>query len=319
MGIAASARVWRLVAPAFSAELVRQSGGQPPGVLHHYSTLQGLLGIVDSGGLFLSDARFVNDASEGSYGRDVFLSRLKACAGKKAILGAPEVFENTLRAYERRDDGAWNQYQLDHSYVASFCTDGDLLSQWRAYAASAGAGCSIGFRTEDLVGRAAISTNAKDTGPSNTGQLSLQRVIYQQGEQEVFVDALLSRILEAAAADHHPSRWRYLADIIVASLVPAVVSRLKHPAFADEKEWRLVWRARPGLRFRVDRRGLVPYLLCRFSDDSHSHWGLPPIAEIRIGPSDSARLTKTAVVELLRARGFPEETAVLQSTIPLRP
>ncbi len=43
---------------------------QPPQRLHHYTTLNGLLGITASHSLWASDVRYMNDASELSYAAD---------------------------------------------------------------------------------------------------------------------------------------------------------------------------------------------------------------------------------------------------------
>lgn len=41
---------------------------EPPGVLYHYTTVAGFLGILESGSFRATDARFLNDSSELEFG-----------------------------------------------------------------------------------------------------------------------------------------------------------------------------------------------------------------------------------------------------------
>jgi len=49
----------------------------PPDVLYHYTTPAGVLGIIESGSIYLSDALFLNDQSELLYGRELVAEALR--------------------------------------------------------------------------------------------------------------------------------------------------------------------------------------------------------------------------------------------------
>jgi hypothetical protein len=60
----------------FLSNATKETSGPPPGTIFHYTTYRGLQGIIGDGGIFLTDARFLNDASELQYGRDLTLNNL---------------------------------------------------------------------------------------------------------------------------------------------------------------------------------------------------------------------------------------------------
>src|SRR5438045_2830962 len=131
MGVHSAMRFSTSVEKLVAEELARLHS-DAPALLYHYTSQEGLLGIIQSSGLFLSDARFVNDASEISYGRDVFVDRLRRYIGGSADTRGKTVWKHFTEASRARLEKQW-EWSFDHFYVASFCTEGNLLSQWRAY------------------------------------------------------------------------------------------------------------------------------------------------------------------------------------------
>ena len=101
---------------------------RPPKQLHHYTGPSGLLGIIDSRSLFLSDASFLNDQSEIIYARDLIATVLAELA---SAADGPQ--GRLLQATSRRFLVASKATAALRYYVACFCEDGNLLSQWRAY------------------------------------------------------------------------------------------------------------------------------------------------------------------------------------------
>jgi hypothetical protein len=106
----------RLFEP-LNAEWVSFHDRRPP-TLYHYTTAQGLLGIMESNKLWATNVRFLNDPSEIDYA---------ICIIRESLGSAP------LPANFRDQVN----YRLDESeaearvYVCCFCVEGDLLSQWR--------------------------------------------------------------------------------------------------------------------------------------------------------------------------------------------
>src|SRR5690349_1749557 len=64
------------LALALGVEIESLSGALPAH-FYHYTDLAGLVGIVDEGGIFLSDARFLNDSSELDFGRQAIVDAVR--------------------------------------------------------------------------------------------------------------------------------------------------------------------------------------------------------------------------------------------------
>jgi hypothetical protein len=54
-----------------------QSNLQPPAILYQYTDATGLMGILQSGAVWATDARFLNDAAELEYFRPTLPARFR--------------------------------------------------------------------------------------------------------------------------------------------------------------------------------------------------------------------------------------------------
>lgn len=193
----------------------------PPRILWHYTGTAGLEGIVSSGKFWASHVRYLNDASEFDYGRALI----------EEVLNQQGEKNPALAEMMRRDAGFGNP--IEHGpepFVVCFCEDGDLLSQWRGYGAGGGAH-SLGLRTEAVV-------------PLLPRQhTELRQVVYDRSTQLDLVNATVSAWLEAIEPDLvENSNPPIPLEAIFALRVALLEHHLcfKNPAFAEEKEWRLI-------------------------------------------------------------------------------
>src|SRR5579863_7496945 len=110
----------------------------PDASLFHYTTADGLKGIIEDNCLHASSAYFLNDSSEIDYGYrvldGVFEEFEKHRPSWPSILTVRLVRE--LR--QMFSSEAARVKRMKSIYVACFCEDGNLLSQWRAYGQSGG-------------------------------------------------------------------------------------------------------------------------------------------------------------------------------------
>ncbi len=114
--------------------------GQVPERLYHYTTINGLMGILPNSSIWASDARFMNDSSELSYATDLIVRVVDEELEKVADPALKELFE-LRRGFTAIFDFGYEP----RPFIACFCEDGDLLSQWRGYARGQ-AGISLGLR-----------------------------------------------------------------------------------------------------------------------------------------------------------------------------
>ena len=142
--------------------------------LFHYTSHESLIKIIESGQLYATGIRYLNDATEGRYTEDLFAKYINDYINnfdekaKDWFLWLKEILsgENELR----------------HSaYVVCFTQEKDLLSQWRAYCPP-GAGYSLGFSSEYLI------ESAKSQG------FKLVKCIYDINIQQQHVEMILQQV-----------------------------------------------------------------------------------------------------------------------------
>jgi Protein of unknown function (DUF2971) len=164
-------------------------------------------------------------------------------------------------------------------YVASFCEGGDLLSQWRAYGRSAG--YSIGFATEYW--------DYQHNGPAR-----LRKILYRFEEQQALIAELLR--LTYKEIDHYLKKYdesvlidRYVSRLVsyLRTVLMEVMPCLKHPAFEEEREWRLIvrqareyWKGHGPtheVHFRQGALGVVPFIKLPLPGEKEPFTGRLPI------------------------------------------
>lgn len=277
----------------------------PPRLLYHYTNASGIKGIAQSRQLWASNAAFLNDSSEIVYIKTVLEAVAKELESE---------FEHELsRRFLRLMPSAFESFVLGSYdvYLACFCEQDDLLSQWRGYP-SAGGGYAVGFRS---------SVIAK-------GRM-LRKVVYDNAAQREIVRTMLRPACERLAESTDDSD-EYLDKALLVGLQyhAATLAEcsfcFKHPGFAEEQEWRLIRvnmrdgnppdRVTP--RFRESATGLLPYLpleLEREGDEER------PIHEIVVGPNTHPELAVRAAEQLLDSIGYSSPVGLVRrSSIPLR-
>src|SRR5262249_11724987 len=127
-----------LVSPTFAEHLQ-----QPiPEFLYHYTSQEGLLGIIDSSSLWATNIGYMNDATEFTLDLKLITQQIVHAIPK--LKADVNFFTERLPLQaEQADIKAqratllWklaNNKEGTSMCVACFCEDDDLLSQWRGYA-----------------------------------------------------------------------------------------------------------------------------------------------------------------------------------------
>jgi len=110
-----------------------------PEILCHYTTQEGLIGILKESALWATKIHFLNDATEIIKPLSIAREYLRKHAHYE-VTGEPDGPEGDL-LYQIE---SWEDV---NTCIASFCANGDLLSQWRGYSVY-GSSYSIGFDTK---------------------------------------------------------------------------------------------------------------------------------------------------------------------------
>lgn len=194
----------------------------PPATLYHYTDAEALDSMLRSKTLRASHTAFLNDSSEIKYALGLLDSIVKETGGNA---GDPsEAADQVILA------AAHELLSYVEIYAVCFCENGDLLSQWRGY--GHGGGYAVGFKGDNL--------HVKDRSLP-----SLVKVHYDPAEHRRLLVDLVVRWRTAPkdlplADNDRPAH--NLARLIFAVAFAEVIAGLKHPSFAEEQEWRLVYR-----------------------------------------------------------------------------
>ena len=220
-----NAELMRLMDPALQ-RLFHQDGF--PTTLCHYPDFAGLKGILETGSLWATYEKVLNDTTEHSYGGAL----TEYLRGKVS----DEVFPHTQRA-------AANPLR---NFVACFCERSDVLSMWRSYAAFGGGYC-LEFGGRELLGC---------SFPPYTARLPFKMAYGPELSQHI--RDLLDVLVEFSARGP-------LEAIAAGGWLSLFALKFKHPAFQEERERRIVIRD-PDislLKFRVGLMDIKPYIeLC---------------------------------------------------------
>lgn len=272
--------------------------GRRPSVLYHYTTGDGLLGILKDRGIWATDIRYLNDASEYKYALEIVsnaISDRKAKARSKFSFGLLDVLEQRIASETQTE-----------VFVSSFSERSDQLSQWRAYCSPHG-GYAIGIESRKLVPLSEVQGRW------------LVRCQYERFAQETLANDLIDLVIQSAEYEDATG----LVDRIYREgyklfgrLVHLLAPSLKDPSFAEEQEWRLVWlpdTTQDSPMFRVSRSILVPYHLHPLALNDAKL----PIPAVVVGPTQHAHLAVEAIKTLLGSYRL-HSTKVEASKVPYR-
>lgn len=284
-----------------------------PETLYHYTSAQGLLGIIESRTLRATDTRYLNDVHELTYGSATIVDELYRAANtldphnNDGPLVGPKAKATELRiaAQTVERGGLFERNELGDAYVTCFCDDSDQLGQWRGYG-SDGGGFAIGFQGSAL---RELAHKLQRDGANMLAVPEPRRVIYGPDA----VTARCADIVESIL------RFEPNADPVSTGVFDAYriclpeLAFMKDHAFREEREWRvlIINIADRTLKFRPDGTlGVIPYVDITFPVNA--------IREVIVGPGPHKELRKQAVEQLLADNKYTD-TTVRTSEVPYRP
>jgi Protein of unknown function (DUF2971). len=275
-------------------------------VLYHYTTAEGLAGIVDKRELWLTSAAYLNDSTElqeaGRVGRTALLELEAALSDGLA----KRVVEYLLKIFEDIAEKPRVEYDKQ-VFIGCFSMDKDSLSQWRGYARGEG-GFAIGFNADRV-------WEAKTRSELRPGYWLLP-CEYDGDRTKRLVRQYLSDVLKEVEAKHQD--WP--VEVIAAEIARGIRwmgAGIKNSSFSSENEWRLIYytfeRDPPPVQHRVSST-FTPFVKFSFGDREQM---AQAINEVVIGPQRHVELAKVAVSDFLRAH-LGREVPVRVSSVPFR-
>lgn len=285
-------------------EITAQLYADTPGeTIYHYTTFSGLLGIIESGTLWASDIRYMNDSAE--------LNHMVHLISEEVDLRVAHGHQNPRLLHQFKD---WIAHRVTNGHMlfaGSFRANGNLLSQWRGYS-ELGKGVSIGFDP------AQIMRCAKAQG------FIVGRCIYDSARQADLIRQIIDRVEDLAARTSGTREVdEYTFEEVfeqVESDLLRIAAILKHPSFQEEEEWRIVSPVvtdfkDPSVHYREGTSMLVPYFEFSLIDPQSAK---QKIEHIFLGPTPNRSLSMNSLAMYLAKSGVSPERGIQYCQIPYR-
>lgn len=267
-----------------------------PKHLYHYTSQKGILGILESNKLWMTNILYLNDSSEFTYTLELVRSKLKKLKEQKQNIGILTPNDVKYEQVERVLDGFFNDKRTE-SYVFSLSNSkkkDDDLNQWRGYCPREG-----GFCIEFDSGR--LFSIIEKMNKMSKGKYEISECIYHHKDEPIeSVESLIRKITEA-------DFYKELVEIS---------SYIKDNSFEDEKEYRIIYQGVPNeINFRGGISMIIPYIELphiQFSpvDD------VLPITKIMVGPTTHKELSRLSIRYILEQKGYDIDVEI--SKIPYR-
>lgn len=251
--------------------------------LYHYTTAEGLIGIVKTRKIWATNILYLNDVKEFRHGVELSGEYVKQLLEKATDPGERTYLEKLAASVEELKTTGEAP-----GYVCSFSKWRDDLSQWRAYCP--GGGFAIGF-PKGLLGVLALE-----------GRYVFEKCSYDLERQRRTVSAFIDL---GVGADRDLATWPTKCQWAIMRLATASAT-LKDPAFSSEEEWRMARYPGPesekqGVDFRARNGVPVPYMVCdlEFTEGAITRemW---KAVRVTVGPSPSPEASRASVEKLLR-------------------
>jgi hypothetical protein len=274
-----------------------------PGVLYHYTDVEGALGILESGELWATRTKHLNDATEIEHGRQIAISVADEILPEMDNRD-PTLFIRERLADENLTDWRTTEY-LGASAVASLTATRDDLLHWQSYGRS-GAGVSIAFDPSELARLSSLEP--MPVAP----EFQLLKVRYEDDEKRQLLteiyryhDERMSKLFADPDYEGDSLDECYMRAITFC----AALATFKGEPWRQENEWRLATTVLGSWSVRGD--GLEFVRLPILDPDG----GLP-IIEVLLGSkvSDDDR----EVLEALAAKKSNHAVRLTRSSVPLK-
>ena len=277
---------------------------EPTVPLHHYTGIGTLLNLApklseEETKLWASHVSYLNDSQEVRHAKEVMRYVLGPA---NRVFGGDNTYLWFLHMF-----GSWLEDTMTSSfdmYVFSLSEERSLLSQWRSYTPH-GKGLSITFSTELIREIAHIN------------HLRIGKCIYILEEQRELIESLIESLwVTFTNSDHdqnevtaHAYFDNFAEDIL------QVLALIKHHAFQEEREWRLISNANafaPAVKFRQADGALllVPYTEFKLPIKDNK------FDAITLGPTPHRELSLAALQTFTKQAKLT--LSVMESDIPFR-
>ncbi|MHA1613670.1 MAG: DUF2971 domain-containing protein [Candidatus Thorarchaeota archaeon] len=324
-------------------------------ILYHYTSPDGLLGILENGVIRASDVRFSNDSTEFEHGLSLIRTLLSDMLRDDHDKQEAEILEGLADYCDSLSK------HLQSAYVFSLSEVADDLSQWRSYTPSTG-GYALGVSKSRLI---EITDSLELSIGTCIYDVSVQRELMQDSIRNLLRDGktILESFKNVVSDDSYVKEaaslclelkffpgstlnaQRFINDavraqgidpfVLAKSLIQlkyiqnmvAFAAQFKHVSFKSEKEVRVIHIPSVSIEltvplesnfqigYRARNGSIIPYAKLPILSGDRRD----VLRMITTGPhmNEDFKLQKRALLQLLKYRGY-SECHVFRSTTPYR-
>ena len=285
-----------------------------PRLLYHYTDAAGLLGMLKSQRLWATNSRFLNDPTETEYAAKLVTEIVKGLERDYPLPLFVEVNEGIRGLLETYIDRG-------EQYLACFCENGDLLSQWRGYGATGG-GYALGFTAKYL--GLNYYLNAQKPEPL------LRKVLYRKRLQKELIRKWVKFLFDWEILRRRQPGQKNASMIFTDEgwlkfnwFISECLRCFKDPAYEEEQEWRVVQHGNTYYGqtavtsdFRASRGKIVQFVELDFTNSKSKYRGKLPLKTIRYGPTLDTKVTERSLGLLCREKGYGNLVTITKSGVP---
>lgn len=279
------------------------------GHIHHYTSPEGLKGILTDKEIWFSNTKFLNDSSENNYIYSLFPRYCDTYSESLLDYKFFEIINTIAEHYLNRDfcciDG--NRLWAENIFVASFSKDNDNLILWNYYTKNAGnIGYNITFYNQPF-----------DINPSCFKYI-YGEVIYKKKEQQELLKNIIltynSTYINNKSLIENDKKVRDNFILHFINIIELYNIFFKHPKYENEKEYR--WAlynicnySALGPNYRLFNGIFIPYIKIPFDKEM--------LVQVGVGPAGNKELLQKSVDLFVDSVGFSHIHS-WTSHIPLR-
>ena len=274
----------------------------PQQSFYHYTSSNGLNGILKNKKIWFSNTKFLNDEQERCYTYKLLIEEINKMPYSKLNDGLKCYYDENSK---ERNNVNTNIFEYDY-YVACFSNNKDSLSLWNYYTKSdSSTGFNIEFDKQDLI-------NALNLTPMDIhGQ-----VIYDESEQRKLIQNILRKYNEEYnELQNNNINSQLKINIEMSQLINFYSLFFKHPAFKNEEEYRIaigknrINNNKFKCLFRSYKDMFIPYFEKEIPQTC--------IKSITISPTQKQIITQESIKNMLDEMDY-KRTKEKDTNIPLR-
>lgn len=305
------------------------------GIIYHYTSPEGFLGIMKSGQLWFTDIRYLNDKSEGLY----FVKLLIEFAEKHRdqypvffdvvmnLLKENDIDEiKRLSCSEIKYPEKLKKHVCSRTFIFCASVESDSLHMWNYYVKNGNyQGYNLGLKASKLL----KTFDTPDKNELDPIVVYYGKVLYAEKQQY----AEIKKLAEDIENPRYVKFTNKQQQINLKSYIGLQGLFYKSPKFRDENEFRILLSfsdsRTPGVTgkpnyygknnqeikedFRTNNGLIVPFLKVNLPHDS--------ISRVHISPITESGIAKSSVKELLERYDYhynDKAISIIQSKIPIR-